>query len=199
VRRPCAGLTTAHEIQRQHAVLEAGDTVAQETRGFDEARGVTYTLRRKEESLDYRFMPEPNVPPLSVSPEDLDTLAASLPELPDARHARLREQYGLSVRDVNVLTRLNAEDDAAPAPPPGLAPRIGALHYTGNAVVYFEELVRLGVAAQVAVNWTIHVLPKHLGAARIAFCHVPVPPAAVAELVALMDEGYITRACCTHS
>ena len=131
MRRPCAGLTTAHEIQRQHAVLEAGDTVAQETRGFDEARGVTYTLRRKEESLDYRFMPEPNVPPLSVSPEDLDTLAASLPELPDARHARLREQYGLSVRDVNVLTRLNAEDDAAPAPPPGLAPRIGALHYTG--------------------------------------------------------------------
>ena len=61
MRRPCAGLTTAHEIQRQHAVLEAGDTVAQETRGFDEARGVTYTLRRKEESLDYRFMPEPNL------------------------------------------------------------------------------------------------------------------------------------------
>lgn len=154
----------------------------QETRGFDEARGVTYSLRRKEEAVDYRFMPEPNLGPLRISPAQIAETLAELPELPDARHARLRTQYGLSVRDVNVLTRLNAEDDetSSTAPFP-------------NAVDFFEEVVRLGCAPQTAANCTIHLLPKHLGSASLLFCENPVPPRGLAALVRALDDDLITR------
>ena len=100
-----------YEIQRQYTLLARGESVVQETRGFDEANGTTYAMRDKEASLDYRFMPEPNVGPLRIAKERIEAVRVALPELPDARHARLSDQYGLSMRDINVLMRLNAEDD----------------------------------------------------------------------------------------
>ncbi|WFD32671.1 hypothetical protein MSPP1_003720 [Malassezia sp. CBS 17886] len=195
----------AFEVQRQLAVLQGGGTFETESRGFDEARGVTYSMRSKETTPDYRYMPEPNLPPLHVSQERITAVAATLPELPDARHRRLREEYGLAARDVNLLTRVNAEDDAMGAPESeqraaeacgspaaDSAQSGGDMVLRPNAVDYFEDLVRLGVSAPAAVNWTIQHLPKHLNAAGIAFCHSPIPPRAVAELVSLVDEDVIT-------
>jgi len=186
----CANVSD-YEIQRQYALLARGESVVQETRGFDEARGTTYAMRDKEASIDYRFMPEPNVGPLRITKERIEALRAALPELPDARHARLHEQYGLSMRDINVLMRLNAEDDST-----GPADQVGqhaAYAYFPNAVDYFEALVRLGCEPQVAANWTIHLLPKYLGAANLPFFLNPLPPAVVAELVHMIDEELITR------
>lgn len=135
-------------------------------------------------------MPEANVGPLLITKAQVEEVRASLPELPDARHERLRSQYHLSVRDVNVLTRLNAEDDAAG---PCLVPRLDGWEYKSDAVDFFEALVRLECAPQVAANWTIHLLPKHLGAAGVPFCHNPIPPVVIAELIHLLSEEMITR------
>ncbi len=93
----------AFEIQRQAAALEAGEPLRQETRGWDDARGATYVMRVKESSDDYRYFPEPDLPPLKLDPAWLAELRASLPELPAARRARYREALGLSGYDADVI------------------------------------------------------------------------------------------------
>ena len=98
------------EIVRQAAVLDAGDTLAQETRGWSEERGETYRMRVKETSDDYRYFPEPDLPPLHLDPAWLDTIRAGLPELPAARRARYRDVLGLSSYDADVQV---ADPDAA--------------------------------------------------------------------------------------
>lgn len=179
----------AYEIQRQYAQVSAGHAIEQESRGFDEARGTTYLMRSKEDAPDYRYVHEPNLPPLVVTRERVSALRDALPELPDERHTRLRKSYELSVRDVNVLTRVNAEDDTA-APVEWERP-VG-VQYCANAVEFFEALVEDGIAPQSAVNWTIHHLLKELNAAQVPFCYSPIPPMVLAELIRLVDERRIT-------
>jgi aspartyl-tRNA(Asn)/glutamyl-tRNA(Gln) amidotransferase subunit B len=95
--------SSAYEIQRQIGVLEAGGTVRQETAGWDEVREVTFTQRSKEEANDYRYFPEPDLPPLVVEREWVDRVAAELPELPAQRTARYREQLGLPAADAALI------------------------------------------------------------------------------------------------
>lgn len=178
-----------YEVQRQFAIIQGGGVVEQESRGFDEARGTTFLMRGKADAPDYRYMPDPNVPALIVSDERVGSIRDALPELPDARHDRLRAQYGLSVRDVNVLTRINAEDDAVPQGSDA-APNARIPH----AVDYFERLVRLGTPAQAAVNWVAHDLLKQLNAASCAFVDNPVVPETLVELIAIVGDGTITAA-----
>jgi aspartyl-tRNA(Asn)/glutamyl-tRNA(Gln) amidotransferase subunit B len=92
------------EEERQRAVLAAGGTIEQETRGWVEGRGVTVSQRTKEQAHDYRYFPEPDLPPLAVSPAMVDSLRARLPELPAARRARLADRYRLSEAEVAILT-----------------------------------------------------------------------------------------------
>jgi aspartyl-tRNA(Asn)/glutamyl-tRNA(Gln) amidotransferase subunit B len=92
-----------YEIQRQIALLERGERVIQETRGWDDARGVTFTQRVKETEEDYRYFPEPDLPPLVVEPGWVAQIRATLPELPAAKLRRFQEQYGLSAYDAEVL------------------------------------------------------------------------------------------------
>jgi aspartyl-tRNA(Asn)/glutamyl-tRNA(Gln) amidotransferase subunit B len=92
-----------HEIGRQAAALEAGEEVVQETRGWDEAGGRTYRMRRKEDSDDYRYFPEPDLPPLHLEAAWLDSIRAGLPELPAARRARYRDQLHLSPYQAAVI------------------------------------------------------------------------------------------------
>jgi aspartyl-tRNA(Asn)/glutamyl-tRNA(Gln) amidotransferase subunit B len=92
-----------YEIARQEAALRAGEPLVQETRGWDDERGVTYHMRTKETSDDYRYFPEPDLPPLRVDPAWLEEIAAGLPELPAARRTRYREGLGLSAYDADVL------------------------------------------------------------------------------------------------
>ncbi|WFC95931.1 hypothetical protein MBRA1_002586 [Malassezia brasiliensis] len=179
----------AYEVQRQYAEVAAGNTVEQMSRGFDEARGVTYAMRSKEDAPDYRYLHEPNIPPLDVRASEVEVIRAALPELPDERHTRLRETYGLSIRDVNVLTRVNAEDDAAM---PIEWERRAGVDYCASAVDFFEALVHDGIEPQTAVNWTIHHLLKELNAAGVPFCYSPVPPMVLAELIRVVEEQVIT-------
>ncbi|WFD34888.1 hypothetical protein MCUN1_001732 [Malassezia cuniculi] len=178
----------SYEVQRQYDIIASGGTVDQESRGFDEARGTTYLMRGKADAPDYRYMPDPNIPALSIDERRVGRVRESLPELPDARHDRLRAQYGLSVRDVNVLTRINAEDDVVPTGCAGVPS--GAL--LPHAVDYFERLVLLGAPAQAAVNWVAHELLKQLNAASRPFTANPVVPETLVELIALVSDGVIT-------
>jgi aspartyl-tRNA(Asn)/glutamyl-tRNA(Gln) amidotransferase subunit B len=93
----------AFEIDRQAAALDAGDTLTQDTRGWDENRGSTYVMRSKEDSHDYRYFPEPDLPPLRVEAAWLDEIRAELPELPAARRTRYTTDFGLSAYDAAVL------------------------------------------------------------------------------------------------
>jgi aspartyl-tRNA(Asn)/glutamyl-tRNA(Gln) amidotransferase subunit B len=100
----------ASEIERQAAALDEGRAVVQETRGWDEDRGTTYRMRVKESSDDYRYFPEPDLPPLVLDPAWLAKIRARLPELPSARRGRYREVVGLSAYDAAVLV---ADPDAS--------------------------------------------------------------------------------------
>jgi aspartyl-tRNA(Asn)/glutamyl-tRNA(Gln) amidotransferase subunit B len=93
----------AFEVERQTRALESGERLVQETRGWDDTRGETYTMRLKEESQDYRYFPEPDLPPLRTDPEWLATIRAALPELPAAKRERYRTDYGLSLYDASVI------------------------------------------------------------------------------------------------
>ncbi len=99
------------EIQRQAAALEAGEPLRQETRGWDDMKGATYVMRVKESSDDYRYFPEPDLPPLTLDSAWLAALRASMPELPSARRSRYRESLGLSAYDADVIVN----DDAMTA------------------------------------------------------------------------------------
>jgi aspartyl-tRNA(Asn)/glutamyl-tRNA(Gln) amidotransferase subunit B len=92
-----------YEVERQSAALETGQALVQETRGWDDDRGVTYTMRLKEYSEDYRYFPEPDLPPLRTDPAWLDEIRSRLPELPAARRERYRASLGLSAYDAAVL------------------------------------------------------------------------------------------------
>ncbi|PKI85229.1 Pet112p [Malassezia vespertilionis] len=181
----------AYEIQRQYKEIASGKVVHQESRGFDEASGKTYSMRSKELAEEYRYMPELNLGPLYVDEKRVAVLRAALPELPDARHARLRDQYGLSIRDVNVLTRVNAEDDGVDAPA-SMRMRNAAYTYHDHAVEFFEVLVQRGIAPQAAVNWTIHHLLRQLNAASIPFKYSPIPPSLLADVIELVEQESIT-------
>jgi aspartyl-tRNA(Asn)/glutamyl-tRNA(Gln) amidotransferase subunit B len=93
----------AYEIERQAAALDAGETLTQDTRGWDEARQATYVMRSKEDSHDYRYFPEPDLPPLRVDAAWLDALRTGLPELPAVRRARYTADLGLSPYDAAVI------------------------------------------------------------------------------------------------
>lgn len=120
---------TAHEIERQTQVWERGGQVAQETMGWDEAEGVTVSQRGKEHAHDYRYFPEPDLPPLRMDPAWVEAVRAALPELPAAKRSRFETDYGLSRYDAGQLVADQAiadyfEQAVTPgghAPPPGAA------------------------------------------------------------------------------
>ena len=118
-----------YEIERQAAALDAGEPLVQETRGWHEDRGETYRMRVKETSDDYRYFPEPDLPPLHIDPAWLDRLRERLPELPAARRARYETDFGLSGYDATVI--------------------VG----NPNALTLFDTLVDGGVPAKEAANW----------------------------------------------
>jgi aspartyl-tRNA(Asn)/glutamyl-tRNA(Gln) amidotransferase subunit B len=125
----------AFEIERQATALDAGEPIVQETRGWSEERGTTYRMRVKETSDDYRYFPEPDLPPLHLDAAWLEAVRAGLPELPAARRTRYRELMGLSPYDASVLV---ADPDASAlfestlAAVPGLEPKPVANWVTGE-------------------------------------------------------------------
>jgi len=124
-----------YEIERQAELIDDGGAVRMETRGWDDPSQSTYHMRPKEEENDYRYFPEPDLPPLVTTPEWLAQIKARLPELPAARRARYREAYGLSAYDAGVLVNdasANALFESALAADRGVPPKLLANWVTGE-------------------------------------------------------------------
>jgi aspartyl-tRNA(Asn)/glutamyl-tRNA(Gln) amidotransferase subunit B len=157
------------EVKRQAALLERGERIVQETRLWDAARGVSASMRSKEQAHDYRYFPEPDLPPLVVTEAELDAARASLPELPEVRFERYVTASGLSPQDAGVLV---ADKEIA---------------------AYFDATVAAGGAPKRAANWLINeVLARVDDPRRLGVDDLPVPPAALAELIALIDGGTLS-------
>jgi aspartyl-tRNA(Asn)/glutamyl-tRNA(Gln) amidotransferase subunit B len=158
-----------HEVKRQAALLDRGERIVQETRLWDAARGVTQAMRSKEHAHDYRYFPEPDLPPLAISDAQLAALRAALPELPEDRFARYTGEVGLSPQDAGVLV---AERDVA---------------------AYFDAVVAAGAPAKRAANWVINeVLARVDDPRRLGEAGLPVPAAALAELVRLVENNTLS-------
>ncbi len=156
-----------YEAERQRDVLDEGGTLHQETRHWDENRGVTVAMRSKEEAHDYRYFPEPDLVPLVVDDAWIERLRAELPELPRAKQARFVEQYGLPRYDAEVLTATPALAD------------------------FFEACVAEYGQAKPVSNWMMGELLRLLKADGKGVEQVPVAPKAVADLLRLIDQGTI--------
>jgi len=158
-----------YEIERQARVLAGGGTVEQETMGWDEARGVTVTQRGKEYADDYRYFPEPDLPPLVMTAEWLEDLRRRIPELPEARRDRLLTEYGLSSYDAEVLTGERAVAD------------------------YFEACVALYPEAKEVSNWITGELFRLLKATGTDIEESKISPERLVELLRLVDDGTVNR------
>ncbi len=161
-------LALEYEIGRQADTLEAGGCIEQVTMGWDEARGITVVQRSKEHAHDYRYFPEPDLPPLVLSREWVAGITARLPELPDAKQSRFTEQHGLSRYDAEVLT---AEKPVAD---------------------YFDSCVRAYPDAKTVANWVTGELFRLLKAADLGIEAVKVTPGALAELLTLVEKDTIS-------
>ena len=157
-----------YEALRQAEILADGGTIVQETRTWDEKEGVTKSMRKKEEANDYRYFPEPDLVPFTVSDEYIEEIRKTLPELPDARKKRYVESYGLSSDDAEYLT--NDKDRAD----------------------YFEAMVKEGADAKDAANWLKGDFAKLLAQSGAEMSDVPVAAAELAELLKLIAKGTIS-------
>ena len=160
------------EIERQTSVLESGGVVEQETRGWDESRGVTVGQRSKEFAHDYRYFPEPDIPPLQLDDAWIVARAAALPELPDARRDRLIAAFQLSLQDAELLTSERATADyfeVAVAAPAEASPKAVSNWITGEL---FRLLNETGETIEAA---SVRLRPEFIG-----------------EIASLVAEGTIT-------
>ncbi|MFO7679206.1 MAG: Asp-tRNA(Asn)/Glu-tRNA(Gln) amidotransferase subunit GatB [Chloroflexota bacterium] len=160
---------TAFEIERQTKVVESGGQVVQETRGWNDARRVTFSQRSKEEAEDYRYFPEPDLPPLAISDEWIAEVKASLPELPDAKAARYQADYGLSAYDAQVLTEERPVAE------------------------WFEAAQAAGGEAKPIANWMINNLFSLMNEYKQTIDAVQVTPAGLVELVGLVEKSTINN------
>ena len=158
-----------HEIARQTVLLDRGEKVVQETRLWDPDRGISASMRSKEQAHDYRYFPEPDLPPVVVDEVWLSRARASLPELPEARHARYLG-IGLSVQDASVLVSERPIGD------------------------YFDAALAAAPAYPKKIaNWLINeVLGRVDDPRRLMTDSIPVPPVALAELVELVEKGTLS-------
>jgi aspartyl-tRNA(Asn)/glutamyl-tRNA(Gln) amidotransferase subunit B len=157
-----------YEIQRQTEVLESGARLVQETRGWNDARGLTVSQRTKEFAEDYRYFPEPDLPPLEVSREWVAEIRASLPELPAARRERFITAYGLTAYDASLLVSSKPMAE------------------------FFEETVRLGAPAKAAANWLLGDFSRLLNADHKEIEQSSIRPTHLQQLIHLIDSGVIS-------
>jgi aspartyl-tRNA(Asn)/glutamyl-tRNA(Gln) amidotransferase subunit B len=163
-----------YEAQRQIELLRTGQTIHQETRGWVETKGVTVPQRSKEYAHDYRYFPEPDLPPLLISNDWVEELRSQLPELPVARRARYIDAYGLSAQDANVLTEDKALGD------------------------YFEQVLAVSQTsdlkdrAKAVANLVLNDVVRLLKSNSITVDVSPLSPSASANLLDLLEKERIT-------
>ncbi len=162
-----------YEVNRQVEMLQRGERIVQETRGWDDVRNITVSQRTKEEAHDYRYFPEPDLPPLTFSPEQVEALQAQLPELPTARRDRFMSQYGVSAYDANQLLSSRATAD------------------------YYERVVE-GIGsnderARIAASFIVNDLARLLSEEGGSIEESTLEPSTLRELVDLVAEGTINH------
>jgi aspartyl-tRNA(Asn)/glutamyl-tRNA(Gln) amidotransferase subunit B len=156
-----------YEARRQIEILEEGGKIAQETRLFDPGKLETRSMRSKEEAHDYRYFPDPDLLPLELDPAWIEAIKASLPELPDAKQARLQSQYGLSAYDARVLATDISRAD-------------------------FFERAADGRDAKLVANWITNGLMTRLAETDQDIDASPISAADIAGLVKLIEDGVIS-------
>ena len=157
-----------HEIARQAAVLDAGGRVTQETRLWNADREETVSMRSKEEAHDYRYFPEPDLPPLVVTADWLSSVKASLPELPAEKRRRFAAEHRIPDYDASVLT------------------------LSRDVADYFEAVAKASGNAKAASNWVMGAVLRKLKDDDRPLSSSPVSPAALAELLALVEAGTVS-------
>lgn len=156
------------EIMRQRDLVKKGLAVERETRHWDEARRLTITLRTKEEEQDYRYFPEPDLVPIVITKDFVESARARMPELPEARIRRFVEEYGLPVYDAEVLVGQKALAD------------------------FFEDCVKLYNKPKEVSNWMMSDLLRCLYENNLELAESKITPAHLVEMIRLIDEGLIS-------
>ncbi|RDV14745.1 Asp-tRNA(Asn)/Glu-tRNA(Gln) amidotransferase subunit GatB [Pontibacter diazotrophicus] len=158
-----------HEIERQIAILERGEKVEGETRGFDANTGTTTAQRSKETMNDYRYFPEPDLQPLVIEKEWLEQIKVEMPSLPQDLYARFVGEFGLPEYDATVLT-----DEK------GIA-------------LYFEELCNHTKNYKAASNWMMGPVKSYLNELQLHMRDFPLAPEQIAQIIALVDENKVSH------
>jgi aspartyl-tRNA(Asn)/glutamyl-tRNA(Gln) amidotransferase subunit B len=162
-------LGTEYEIKRQSEIYERGGTVEQETLGFNDATGKTYSQRGKESAHDYRYFPEPDIPPLVLEQPWIDSIREALPELPEAKTRRFIEQYELKLREASLLTSEKALAD------------------------YFEAVVSKSKSpARTISSWIAGEFMRYLNDLNLDVANIPIPPEDFAKLIDLVTDKAIS-------
>ncbi|MEQ1896533.1 MAG: Asp-tRNA(Asn)/Glu-tRNA(Gln) amidotransferase subunit GatB [Vicinamibacterales bacterium] len=159
-----------YEIERQVELVSGGGRVVQETRLWDSSTGRTQSMRSKEEAHDYRYFPEPDLPPLVVDAARVEAVRATMPELPEARRTRFVAAYGLPAYDAGVLTQSAA------------------------VAGYFEATVAASGNAKLASNWVMGDILRMVKERDCAVETLPVTPASLGGLIRLIEQGTISSA-----
>ena len=159
-----------YEIERHIGVIESGGRIPQETRLWNQAEGHTVSMRSKEKAHDYRYFPEPDLLPVHVSAAWREEIRRTLPELPEAKRKRFESSYGITPYDAEVLTSSQARAD------------------------YFEAVTKAGATGKNAANWMQTELLRRLNDSGKEIESSPVSPAALADLLKLVESGQITAA-----
>jgi aspartyl-tRNA(Asn)/glutamyl-tRNA(Gln) amidotransferase subunit B len=157
-----------YEVDRQIAVIEAGERVVQETRLWNERESRTYTMRSKEEAHDYRYFPEPDLPPLVVGEALIDEQRLQMPELPDARRRRFIKEYAVAADDAAQLVESRAMAD------------------------YYESAAEASGNPKAAANWILNELVRELKNSGGDIGHSPISAESLAAMVKMIDEGTIS-------
>lgn len=157
-----------YEVERHTEILANGGQIKQETRRWDESKGVTYAMRSKEEAEDYRYFPDPDLVPVIVAPSWVEELRQSLPEMPEARQKRYIEQWELPAYDAAVITASKTMAD------------------------FFEATMEDYHDAKAVANWLMGEIARHLNAEGLEITETKLTPAHLIELLKLQDEGTIS-------
>ena len=156
-----------YEITRQAALLERGETFQQETRGWDADKGETRSQRSKEAAMDYRHFPEPDLPALVITPEEIEAVRRSLPELPDQRLTRFVAEHGLTEYEAGMLLQNRAFAD------------------------YFEAVAQASGSGKAAANWMLGEVSRALNERGGDLQRLALSPVRLAELIGLVQAGTI--------
>ena len=157
------------ESKRQIEVLEAGGTIIQETRRWDDAKGESYAMRSKEDAQDYKYFPEPDIPPLSISDSEIDEIRATLPELPQAKKQRYMKEYNLPEYDTNMIT--------------------GSVYL----VRLFEKTVEVCKNPKEASNWIMVELMKLLNETQTLPENMTFDETYLGKIINMLTDGKISR------